>query len=30
MKSRYSFEDHGTDRQVKISECTIKDLLNDI
>ena len=30
MKSRYSFEDRGTDRQTKsISECTLKDLSND-
>ena len=31
MKSSYSFEDHGTDRQTEsISECTLKDLSNDI
>ena len=31
MKSRYSFEDRGTDRQTEsISECTLKDLSNDI
>ena len=30
MKSHYSFEDRGTDRQTKsISECTLKDLSND-
>ena len=31
-KSRYSFQDRGTtDRQTEsISECTLKDLLNDI
>ena len=31
MKSRYSFEDRGTHRQTEsISECTLKDLSNDI
>ena len=31
MKSRYSFEDRGTDRRTEsISECTLKDLSNDI
>ena len=31
MKSRYSFEDSGTDRRAEsVSECTLKDLLNDI
>ena len=31
MKSSSSFENRGTDRQVEsISECTLKDLLNDI
>ena len=31
MKSRYSFEDRGTDRRMEsISECTLKDLSNDI
>ena len=31
MKSRYSFEDRGTDRQMEsISECTLKDLSNGI
>ena len=31
MKSRYSFEDRGTDRRTEsISECTLKDLLNDM
>ena len=30
MKSRYSLEDCGTDRQTEsISECTLKDLSND-
>ena len=30
-KSGYSFEDCGTDRQTEsISECTLKDLSNDI
>ena len=30
MKSRHSFEDHGTDGQTdSISECTLKDLSND-
>ena len=31
MKSRYSFEDCGTDRQTdSISECPLKDFSNDI
>ena len=31
MKSLYSFEDRGTYRQTEsISECTLKDLSNDI
>ena len=31
MKSRYSFEDRGTDRRVEsVLECTLKDLSNDI
>ena len=31
MKSRYLFEYRGTDRRTEsISECTLKDLLNDI
>ena len=31
MKSRYSFEDRGTDKLTEsISECTLKDLSNDI
>ena len=31
MKASYSFEDRGTDRQTEsISECTLKDLSNDI
>ena len=31
MKSRNSFEDRGTDGQTEsISECILKDLLNDI
>ena len=31
MKSRYSFEDRGTDTQTEsISKCTLKDLSNDI
>ena len=31
MKSSYSFEYSGTDRQTEwISECTLKDLSNDI
>ena len=31
MKSRNSFEEHGTDRQTEsITECTVKDLLNDM
>ena len=35
MKSSYSFEDRGTDRRTdketeSISECTLKDLSNDI
>ena len=31
MKSRYSFEDRGTDRQTEsISECTLKDHSNDL
>ena len=30
-KSRYSFEDRGTDRQTEsISKCTFKDFSNDI
>ena len=30
-KSSYSFQDRGTDRQTEsISECTLKDLSNDI
>ena len=30
MKSSYSLEDGGTDRQTEsISECTLKDLSND-
>ena len=31
-KSSYSFEDHGTDWQTaeSISECTFKDLSNDV
>ena len=30
MKSNYSFEDCGTDRQTKsISECILEDLSND-
>ena len=31
MKSSYLFEDCGTDRRTEsISECTLKDILNDI
>ena len=31
MKSLYSFEDRGADRQTEsISECTLKDFSNDI
>ena len=31
MKSRYSFEGRGTDKQMEsILECTLKDLSNDI
>ena len=30
MKSRCSFEDRGTDRRYLFSECTLKDLSNDI
>ena len=31
MKSNYSFEDRGSYRQTEsISECNLKDLLNDI
>ena len=31
MKSRYSFEDYGTDRQKEsMSECTLKDISNGI
>ena len=31
LKSHYSFQDHGTDRQTEsISECTLKDLSNDM
>ena len=31
MKSRYSFEDHSTDRRTEsIAESTLKDLSNDV
>ena len=31
MKSRYLFEDRGTDKRTEsISECTLKDLSNDM